>query len=35
MRVTVNGEPLPHFQCVIENGDLKVRFSAGTVIYVR
>ena len=35
VRVTVDGEPLPRFQCLIENGDLSVRLSACTVIYVR
>ena len=35
VRVTVDGEPVPHFQCLVENGDLKVRFSAGTVLFVR
>ncbi len=35
MSVTVDGEPVDHVQCLVENGDLKLRFSAGTVIYVR
>ena len=35
VRVTVDGEPLPRFQCLVENGDLKVRFASGTVIYLR
>ena len=35
VRVTIDGEPVPHFQCIVENGDLKVRFSSGTVLFVR
>ena len=35
VRVTVDGEPVPHFQCLVENGDLKVRFASGLVIYLR
>ena len=35
VRVTVDAEPVDHFQCVIEDGDLKVRLGSGTVIYVR
>ena len=35
VRVTVDGEPVPHFQCLVENGDLKVRFASGTVLFVR
>ena len=35
VRVTVNGEPVDHVQCVVEGGNLKVRLACGTVIYVR
>ena len=35
VRVTVDGEPVPHFQCLVENGNLKVRFASGMVIYLR
>ena len=34
VRVTVDGEPVSHFQCLVENGDLKVRFVSGMVIYL-
>ena len=35
VRVTVDGEPVDHVQCLVENGDLKIRLSRGTTIYVR
>ena len=35
VRVTVDAEPLDHFQCVIEDGYLKVRLGGGTVIFMR
>jgi hypothetical protein len=35
MSVTVDGEPVDHVQCLVENGDLKMRLSRGTFIIVR
>ena len=35
LTVTVDGEPVDRFQCVIENGDLKICLSQGFTIYVR
>ena len=35
VRVTVNGEPSVRFSCFVENGDLKIRLSRGTTIFVR
>ncbi len=35
VRVTVDGESVPHFQCLVENGNLKVCFASGMVIYLR
>ena len=35
VRVTIDGEPTGHFKCLVENGDLKLRFSNGTYIIVR
>ena len=35
VRVTVDGEPSVRFSCFVENGDLKIRLSRGTTIYVR
>ena len=35
VRVTVDGEPSVHFSCFVENGDLKIRLSRGTTIFVR
>ncbi len=35
VRVTVDGEPSVRFSCLVENGDLKIRLSRGTVLFVR
>ncbi len=35
VRVTIDGEPMGHFKCLVENGDLKLRFDSGTFIIVR
>ena len=35
VRVTVDGEPSVRFSCLVENGDLKIRLSRGTTIFVR
>ena len=35
VRVTVDGEPSVRFSCFVENGDLKIRLSRGTTIFVR
>ena len=35
VRVTVDGEPSVRFSCFVENGDLKIRLSHGTVLFVR
>ena len=35
VRVTVDGEPVGRFQCLVENGDLKIRLARGTYIIVR
>ncbi len=35
VRVTVDGEPVGRFRCLVENGDLKIRLARGTFIIVR
>ena len=35
VRVTVDGEQAVRFRCFVENGDLKIRLSHGTVLFVR